>query len=126
VNRWVAALAAAAAAFCMLAVSASATSPLRGRLVVLVRLDTGCGGPGVCTPQLTPFSGAHLKIRAVAKPMGLSVVSNQAGSVSVRLDGGLYVVVPQDENAKAPDPVRVRVRSGQTTRIRLVYERQKM
>jgi hypothetical protein len=122
----VVALAAATAALLVPAASASATSPPRGVLVALLRLEVGCGGPQVCTSEPQPFPGAHLEIRAVSRPLKLTVVSDETGRVSLRLRTGLYIVLPQAENAKAPKPVQVRVRAGRTTRIRLVYLRPKM
>jgi hypothetical protein len=122
----VTALAAAAVVLLAPVAATSANSAPRGFLVALVRLDVGCGGPRVCTSVPQPFPGAHLEIRAVGRTLTLTVVSDTTGRVSLRLRSGLYVVVPKSENAKAPEAVRVRVRAGQTTRIRLVYQRPKM
>jgi hypothetical protein len=108
------------------AAPSSPASPQRGLLVAVVRIDFGCGGPRVCTPELRPFFGAHLEIRAVTRPLRLTVVSDATGRVSLSLRSGLYIVVPRAKDARAPEPVKVRVRAGQTTRIRLVYLRPRM
>jgi hypothetical protein len=129
-QRWkwrpFAAVLAAGAVVLSLGASASATPTSRGALVVLLRLDSGCGGPRICIPELLPYAGAHLEIRAVGRPVKLTVVSDRTGRVSLGLRVGLWRVVPQSADALAPRPVQVRVAAGRTTQIRLVYLRPKM
>jgi hypothetical protein len=119
-------LAAVVAALLVPAASVSAASSPKGVLVVLLRLDVGCGGPRICTPQLMPYAGGNVEIRAVGRPLKLARVSDDAGRVSLGLRTGLYTVVPHATDALAPKPVQVRVRAGLTTRIRLVLQRPKM